>query len=1692
MYLNKIDELIDKVIDDFYTIVITGNKVFRKILNDMNFIKHQHDINEMIGDYIKGIPEENLSEITKKRDSIDDLFDILKRYSMIYMFLTFGAHYGDDTDNRFINNIIEFSKNQSQYSLRINDFFNSASNADVIRLSYIVTNIQKLLDRDKPEIQFDKIRKQPYAKDTVDFFKMDEMSDEFINNYLRNSDIPKDDRLHNIIKTVMILLIYRTKDKKRLYTVIEQTDKTDGEYIFIDVVEPITNQISFMTVESLISKEDAITGLAHDLWDYMQREKEYEFGLDNDAYIGNDEMISRLINSGLVIPILDDFLLYHRDTERYEFSNENVPKKKEDTKIRYIIGKIDTTAEFYSDAAKKDEKLKDLIKNNFSVPLYDKKAILKNDIEDINIINKFLNQGKRNQTNDDYFNDLMYFRRYAYINFKDFDRYGFAHSFTKTVTAIRSVSFDTTTEFRQTNANHKLQRRVGSKGSIGNIVGFMIPPNAKSLQCLQVSDIINVKSIGKKNKNGYELFLNQIKHTMIKENENGKAIYWLFDLDTDSVSSSTFETSTMITSQDTIKAMVASLYKDIVNQIYYEIIDKIDMVPDITPETAYKIVSHMERNIIRAQFDRPTKIKIKDHIFKRYQIDKDVHNDEHNYKHDYDYDYDDTIYGIEGNVIELPEYNNISKATSNEAIIELAELEVTGEKLIVEAVEGLCQHNITWDNIIAIRRREQMKYMEDMYNFIQQYVIEDTNGDLVCKSCGYQIDIARYIQEGKFDESTQKFVTFSMPMDVDIVDLPEYHKLDFAIKIMDKNIDKICSSVGITYFVGNSYPTKWRRRGIVKKTIDMVKENNTLLSKTFKQRNEKKESEYGISKNLSTLFIFDMENNIYMSSSKDKDQEQFKMIKRNNIITYIMIFLVLELNESQITFFAADQKSLCDIRIFDKIYDSLFKGLRIKKNNTDDTVPITNYKVLCYAIYMISCRVAKHRLWYASQSMEKNIIKMIPIIQRFIVHTFVDILNSILENSFKNDVSYIFEIFRVRFYSKLTELYSDNLFYDIILAQSSEQYAISKRRIVTDMSKISQKRPFTFMEPIWRSVVPQRYFMRYKKPRRINLYDVSNLTNCPSGEYHDWTINTKKGSNFICRLCNTIMADNKYDAEKSRKIVEKFKINIMNRIALKFCLVDGQFHQYVYDVNKDKNICIKCNNSDTNVYGESDLDNLAKILNDQKTEKLSKKLILNETYNDEDKKNSEYIDSVVKKNLKELELSATNENPLMFIDTFIDTLRRISGDEIKGKFPIHLNYNIYIIDHNHHGHKLDGGDIVIRESDKKINVKSDHPHFKTDVLYYTDYSTGRIDVFYDTVSRTLLGYKEESKDYIDIKNSDKKIRINYSTSNKLKLMGFTAQYINIADTYSHLAEKYDGKSIDDRQPMYRVIIANMCRTRLANLDNIILKFQTIMNRIINQYMPDKHIAHNDEGKDRRKEKEFLRAKKSESSIIPYVVVTANSYASENLTYFADKLDDLYGLYVNRISKINIVDASGKHKAFKHWKAISRGIVAREKNDIYLNTASDVIDSYTVGRYDNESHQVLHYIVTEFTKLISYNDASFMKSSIVNFLVEFIDRVFFEYNNEHLMANSDVKRFMAIITSPRYIREISEETEYAIKKEGMYDEVVDDDIEITEEMIENQIDIEEEFDALDVEEEEEEDLEEGFSSRFDRNYEMAYQ
>src|SRR3972149_2860255 len=105
MYINKIDELVALIIDDFY--------------------------NDIITTYVKTISMEQIKALVNSEDNMTTIFEIIKKYIVMYLFLYIGFFYKSKTDT-YINNVIEFTRNQPTYTLKIPNFFNSDSNSLII------------------------------------------------------------------------------------------------------------------------------------------------------------------------------------------------------------------------------------------------------------------------------------------------------------------------------------------------------------------------------------------------------------------------------------------------------------------------------------------------------------------------------------------------------------------------------------------------------------------------------------------------------------------------------------------------------------------------------------------------------------------------------------------------------------------------------------------------------------------------------------------------------------------------------------------------------------------------------------------------------------------------------------------------------------------------------------------------------------------------------------------------------------------------------------------------------------------------------------------------------------------------------------------------------------------------------------------------------------------------------------------------------------------------------------------------------------------------------------------------------------------------------------------------------------------------------------------------------------------------
>ena len=1619
MYINKIDDLIDKIIDDFNQTVILSDNRISKILKENNFVKYQSDINDILKNYIKNINLKELKDIFANNDIINKILEVIKKYVTLYFLLFIGFYY-QSTDTLFANNIVEFTKNQAEYGFKITDFFNSESNALIIDFYSNIKRIQNLLNTDNKQKREILAKRQDY-KMIIEF--LNSLGNDFITSAFLIED-KNYIRCHNILKTLIIIKLYKNIEKVELFRILELLETTENEFTFIDIVVPIKEIIDISTIESLLTKKQIITGMAQTIWEYIY-ESEME---DIDFDITPEEKIINLINTRIFMPIIDDLLLYHNDTESYDKgSTPDDKKKKEDTKIRYIITKVDNATNINIPENHNESK------KLFYQPMLNRKVILINNFEDIKIINKFLNLGKITAENLEYFKDLEHLMFYPYINLKE-SKNGIILPMTKTIDCLRYVNFENSSEFKQRPTSY-IDVRIGSKDMLLNIVGFMLRSES-SPYCIKNKEIIDV-STNSKTKNSYKNTMEVIED-MINGKRNKINTFWLFDPDNDKAIQETYEQQNKFSRNDQIKHLLATFYDELENKLYENIIKRIKKDNNNDIANIEKIIDFYNRNFIKINkkkilIELENKIYIE--LIKRGKIKYD--------------ELDDMVFGLSKDAIILPKFGeekiDLLKLKMQEIKIDLSKLSESGEYEEKELAEGVCQHNITWDRLGELKQMNPKLFLDKLYEFIQQYVIENVDGDYICKSCGFFLNIKKYVADGSFDDNNH-FISYSMPLDTPLEDIPEYEKYKGTIRNIDKYIEKIGLIVGIPYFVGSNPTIKSRRKLVIRDTIDIILGNNIKLKRTLKERNELASKIYGINRDLSNLFVFELENSIFVFSSKDKDF--YKPIKQNNILGYIIFLILLEINDTQLSYFNNDKKGFCNFQVFDKVSHTIFQGLKFRKNNKGDTVDVIKYEIFCYMLYTIACFCAKYNLWYYDYKDSINDKtkrqQLLPTVQKIIIHTVIDIINSIIENAEDEKKNKIFEILKTKFYKKLNSLFSNKDIYNRFKETNQPTTIGDKKSFIltkADTFTLDGKYITSFDEITqWRKIRPYKMMIEIKDKVYEKYDNITNVTNCESGEFHIFEYNDKT---LKCKICGKKTSEIKYDKQISEQIIKKFHIVESNYLAKKYCFIDGLLHEFIIDKN-GKNICNKCKKEENYSYSDDEIHKLEKFLiqnkitSFEKANKYQNEIISNTI------KFNEYIKDLKNKINAEYDKNITKEDSYKYIDDLIKNIENNVTDDM-AKNIILMRNDVYMLNHDHLGNKLDK-DIVISEKDNKIQYKQKHPFFNTDVIYYTSYKTGKIEVYYDTITKILLGYKEENKNYVLNILPNKKIKIIYSLYNKFKMLGYKTKYYTLDENYNKENQ-----------------ITNIIRERIDLLKQIIYRFQRLINRMKNNY--------------------FIKKKKDEFQRI-----------NEEENYFNNKFENLIEKYNKKLGNINVVNKNGSHLCFRHWKNFINNVVSSYDNE--LNIESNIINCDKINKFDINGNHILFYFVNELNKLYDYNDNKNIKINLSSLILDFININFNIYNEEKIQIDKDLKRFHYIINSVIYLNEVKDKIG---ETEGIYEEANDPDKkEISSEEQDKMDDDNEEKDALDIEGDEydyegnyERNMDRDFDDGFVENYKFDY-
>ena len=1560
LYINTIDECVNNIIDTYYLEHIENKKFKSNIIKENYIINNFKLIIETMKEIISSnIKSFKINKIIDNKNQFEKILLLLDDYLLLYFFFYLGTLIDLNTIINILNKLTtkyesNFFKNRylSQYTIYfkyINDYH------------IVLNNIDKIGINKSMNDKIDQSFINEY-KDVITSIKNID-SDVLINIA---SPKNKNDLTHNIIKIIIFREIYIKDDKITIFKILESEEFIHAEYKYIDIVDTKYDTIDYATIESLFNIKDIKMGIAEEVYQMINDYEITKFNVDYNI----DTKINYLFKKNILIPITDEFLRFHKDSELYDKGNISTstkidPKektnKKDNTKIRYIVTKINKVKDYYSSKMISDNVTKAEIEKNFYQPMMNRKVIIINDLEEINILRKLELQGKSVTDSNEFYEDLKQIRSYPYIEFKFTNKDSFNFTPNSTIDAIRYSNFEYKNDPKFPHVyKNELEYRVINQNMKANIVGVAIPRfnllntnnntnyNKTIIPCHQIKDTLDMSLL---NKNSFAVAIKKLRKLFLEDKRYSKLLYWLFNKKNDNIKLDFFDNIKQLSKNDYIKLLLGKIYDEIVNITYELAFKQIDSYETLDISTAKSIIKELESKLVfipRQSEKYAELMKLIYYIKAEIKVDSRDNNE-------------DKVPLIES-LIKLPRII-LEKIAIHIIQINKAEL-IHDTEDDSDMYEGyLCQHTITWSSIIRHKRLNPNKFNQLLFDFIKKYITENKDNDFVCKSCYQLVDLRKYTTEIYPGSDS---ITISYGLETELETIPEYVKYTKSIKNIDKIIEKICYGSNITYFVGSAQETKFRRQEVIKNIIDIIEiQYKTLYSKETEKRKEridKSIKKYGCS--MSNFFLFKIENDIFTFSSKETDK--FKLFKMNNILTYVLLEIVNELNLSQILYLSFDK--LVNYFLFTKFGFNLFDNLYIRISNKNDIAPIKNYKLLCYIIYYLSGIYAKFNMWYTEDiPFKQNNIN--PQIQRIIIHTFIDALNSILEVNTKENKNYLYSIFSTKFFNKLNSVYSNSTSKDII-----EKLDLDNKKKVTITIDKKLKYNLNTVEAI--PLKPYEANGRYMIESTLGVK--SKVASYPSVK-------------FVYEKINDPTLETLFGSKKLKEMTD----NLIHESFIKIASL------YNLDGIKRNNILTL---EDTNKIPINDLKKIYEMaknmrLNDENKnlKKIEKKLEKIET---KKLRNEEYLESI------KLQFSGEINN---IINKFSTKLESLIGKDINiNNNNYYLTFDIYEINHDYRGNKKQS--LFISEKDEKIKLKRDDPYFKQDVYYYTD-SANQVIVYYSAVEKYLIGYKENSKDYIKITNSDCYLKIHYSFINQLKLFGFN--YYNY---------KLNKKILDIND-----FINNILRIRLQNLKNALSEIQQIIYQIKTNF----------KGSNINSIAKYYQTK----------IKGINTYNSDGDRIFMDW---------------NIVNSNLYYENIELSSTI---------NIKKLPNMAEYVQSNTLINFNTNDHLILYYIIQQFEMLIDINEDNYTKVNLAYLIINIVFQLSRNFTNcENAFYNINVKKFYHYIINKVEVSDTHDEIDISSMSEEeleKYKEEKDMDRERMEALDADQDDTNEDFGDEDV-------------------------
>lgn len=1676
---NKLDQFFDKVLNKFYDFVIK-TKINKKIIQDINFISFQSLITTEVMSFTdkknqilqNTIGELFLKESNKKSSKLDKsdnyekqkkiLNEYIVKYCFFYIYTLISINYDAGRD-LYTTNLIEIANNQKNNKLQIDNFFNSESNSKLIYFFNIIKNYQNInklantLEKFKVILQNNPIK----FESLITYFET--VGDDFI---LKSILIKENS--HNFVKSLIMNQVYLNDDKEQILKLIKDNEVLSNNQKYIDiVVSKESKLIDFILLQKYLTLKQINDGLAEEIYTYLEE-------IRNKKIINvktNSKIVNFLLTEEILIPITEEFLRYHKDTEKYTYSSmledRSRVSEREDTKIKFILTKLEKIENYYSEFYKQNLDQKSNVEKLFFTQMFDRFVSAYNDNEELKIIQKLEDSEKTSDI--DMLTELENFRKYAFLNFKDFSKDGFKFRPSKTVKCIRYSSI--LMKEKGKNFNNKIEFRNGNDNLDINLVGVAFNPLKINLEKFFIKDLQNVNE---NNDDGIENLISKVSDffpitkSKINMDKDGKLFYFLFDIEKENSKFKSYVNIDSLTIEDKIMITLKDLFNHLETLIKqsFENMYKSNKISDKTNSFQFENILKLFQNKNIYNFDfNPILKDFLEGIF--YSRIKEIKVTE---------DYvDSLIPGKSGNIISLPEikkddikkgYYDPKDSRDFTLITDRIEEDISIEE---EKVKPICFHHYRLAEIRKLSKLGKVdEYSQDMFDFMKQYVKLNNKNDFICKSCEENLFFPNFRAE--YDAEKDQLMTTSLFVKEDLDKLPKYSKLRRSIKNIEKTLEKTCSTINLLSYLGGDNIPRVNRKAFVRDIIDLILIHTEYLRNQPKDRIQIAQEKYGIKH--SSLFFFKLEDDIFLTSSTDIDK--FKQIKYNNVLTYLILLLIADINHGQLEGLKTDKR--CNYFLFTNFKDNIFKGIKIITRD-DKVEDILNYPLFCYIIYYFSCVFTSSYLWLWDYSNDKGFNQTI---QMIIINTVIDLYNSLMEaNFYQEKKNILYEVIYFRLIDKLKKVYSDNQLLEKINNMFMKN--IKKDKETNKILFVSKKVPMISIGEKIEKIYGLSEFsysdlcdtsklkLPISEPRKIKTEIPTLLTNCSNGQFHNWKFSSNQ---IVCSKCDVKLKDvigkissknkksDNYDSNKLiesyKKITDQIKLNNLSKLVKEHCLT-GEFHEF----SKEGNVCSKCGiNPETFKYSKSDYLKLAENLKRIKNNEHLKTIDEIKKYNDILIKNISKRNDIINK-FESRYQKFTNFNLENYIDTFIDRLTKIVGKTVKmGTGEIYLNSNYYLIDHDSFGNSIKNPLIIFDKN--SINLEENNYHFKKDVYTFKD-NRKNLKIYYDAINLNYLGYSEKNSSKINEIKSLSKLNIVYSIRDKLKKLGLPDDYFNLnliskeedQSALENLLKNDKKENFKGKFDLKSKMIKDMLKLKSNNLRQNILKFIRIIFNVRNR--------------------------------------------NKNKSIYNQKENRIINETINNIKKFRIRNTDGQQTIFKHWNYISNlQIDEKSINNIFKLQSNKQMENFKLkenlgfkffrsdilNQLNNLDSKLLFFLIFNLNRLLDHNNESRQNNQILTILIIRLISYCFE-NNKNNLDEFQVRKFYKIVNlNNPYIDE-------SLRVVGSYEELlnsqeIDDENrgivknkdkenekKIDEEK-EQLIDAQEETDAVDIDDYDEDD------------------